>query len=166
MSRDWHFARDEYIAVHLSEAQWSSFVSSFNVGGGTPCTIDYVRGEGHKPYLPDRPITPIFKNEVDKKLGATIGHVKDTIKVIKENTANLSKAKQANILASLETTLRELESNLPFVSEQFGEHMETVVEKAKSEVNAYAMNTIVRLGLDVLKDHKTPEIELHTKKDE
>lgn len=54
------------------------------------------------------------------------------------------------LLAEIDTTRRGLSSSLPFVAEQFSEHMETVVVTAKVEVNAYVTQTIMKFGLKKL----------------
>lgn len=54
------------------------------------------------------------------------------------------------MIETLEKLEREISANLPFIAKSFGKHMETVVEKAKVEVNAYANAAIARAGLEAL----------------
>lgn len=44
----------------------------------------------------------------------------------------------------------QMTSNVPFRLQSFDEHMENTVEKAKTEVNAYAMNAVRAAGLEAL----------------
>lgn len=46
--------------------------------------------------------------------------------------------------------LRKLNDSLPFIAKQFDKHVETRVEKAKTEVHAWATSEIMRLGLQSL----------------
>src|SRR3546814_5396409 len=45
LSNDWHYGKDQMMEVNMSEAQWATFVSSMNVGSGTPCTLASVDGQ-------------------------------------------------------------------------------------------------------------------------
>lgn len=149
LSRDWHFARDSVVCVDLSEAQWATFVSSFNIGGGVPCTIDSI-GKEEMPDFPMRDAGQEFKGEASKKLKDSVKAIDDAIAAIEANTNGLSKKKVEAMTAGLRSARRDLVSNLPFVADQFGEYMESRVEKAKVEVNAYMTSTIQRAGLETL----------------
>jgi hypothetical protein len=164
LSRDWHFAKREIVAIDMSEAQWAAFVSSFNQGSGVPCTIAHREGRAI-PEFPLRDEGQEYKVEADAKLSASIESLKKTIKIVEENTVGLTKAKAAAILAPLQKTLQELQANLPFVAQSFGEHMETRVEKAKVEVNAYMTNTLARAGLEHLQAQAPLQITQAREKD-
>src|SRR3546814_19922091 len=60
----------------------------------------------------------------------------------------LPKGKTAALKARAAKAKQELESNLPYVAKQFGEHVESTVEKAKAEINAYMVTTLQRAGLE------------------
>lgn len=151
LSRDWHFSRNEIVSVDLSDAQWATFVSSFGVGEGVPCTIDSVGGKS-VPEFPLRDSGQEYKAEADAKLAESVKALEDAIEAVKVNTVGLTKAKAAALLEPLQKAHRELAANVPFVAKQFAEHMETRVEKAKVEVNAYMTDTLMRAGLAHLQD--------------
>lgn len=151
LSRDWHFATDELVEVALSEAQWATFVSSMNQGSGVPCTIQWVRGEGHMPSIPLRVEEDVTREEFSRKARQTAAHVAAAIEEIEgEIGASLSKAKREKILARLTRLRRDLDDSMPFIARSFDEHMETTVEKAKVEVNAYVQAAVMRAGLTAL----------------
>ncbi len=153
ISRDWHFQRGEIVEVCLSEAQWATFVSSFSVGSGVPCTIRARDGK-YVPEFPLRDSGQLYRAEADQKLMDSVNAIKRSITDVEANAIGLSKAKVASITDSLKKTLQELEKNLPFVAAQFSEHMEERVEKAKVEVEAYMTNAVVRAGLEALQEQK------------
>ena len=156
LSRDWHFAREEYIEVSLSEAQWATFVSSMNVGSGVPCTLNHHGGKG-VPQIPSAPKRQHqFRTEVDARLQAAMAELKALREGI-ENT-KLSGAAKKELLNHLSFAERDFSANIAFVASQFGEHIEQVTEHAKIEVNAYVQSTIVRAGLTALQ--ATPPISL------
>jgi hypothetical protein len=71
-------------------------------------------------------------------------------------TAKLSEKAKAELCGKIVHVENNLTPNLKFVSDQFGEHMEKIVEDAKIEVSAYVTNVITRAGLQSLTDGKPP----------
>jgi hypothetical protein len=160
LARDWHFPRKPLIGIMMSEAQWATFVSSFGVGGGTPCTLDHVNCK-MIPGFPLRDSGQIYKAEADAKLQGCIATIERAISEINSATSGLTKRKQAEVAGPLNRVLQELRSNLPFVSQSFGEHMEERVEKAKVEIEAHVGNAITRAGLKALREEDVrPFLEL------
>jgi hypothetical protein len=153
LARDWHFARQEHIEVHMSEAQWATFVSSFSIGEGVPCTINHLNGKS-VPEFPLRDSGQEFKREADDKLSKVVKELEQTLTFVRENTVGLSGTKVAKITARLETAIRETALNVPFIAQQFSEHIEERVEKAKVEVAAYTTATITRVGLDLIEKRR------------
>ena len=140
LNHDWHFAKEQYIEVELSEAQWATFVSSVGVGAGVPCTLRQRIGQ-RVPYLPDpTPRTEQFSGELSERLANILKRCDDLIAGAK------TKAQQSE----LQMLKQELQKNLPFVAGSFDSHMEKTVEAAKSEVHGYMTGAIQRAGLDAL----------------
>lgn len=148
LSSDWYHPRDTLIEVDLSEAQWATFVSSLNVGAGTPCTIDFIGGEGHMPELPRVDRKAQFGHEFDERLSRSTQAIREARDLL--DSLGLPKGKAGELRAKLEGALTNLNSNLSFVSKRFGEHMEETVENAKAEVHGYIHNHITRAGLDAI----------------
>lgn len=145
LSEERYHAGEEIIEVRMSEAQWATFVSSGNTFGGVPCTLTRLMGKGVPSIPPPPPVAEKFSSD----LNATLQSILDRIsEVEKAMSGPLSKTKVEALRSSLENIRDHLTANTEFVAEQFVEHMEQVVEDAKSEVNAYATQTLVRLGLD------------------
>jgi hypothetical protein len=148
-TRDWHFARNEFLTVAVSEAQWATFVSSFNQGSGVPCTI--ARRDGAMvPGFPLRDSGAEYKEDADETLTTAIKSLKQLRQQIEDGSAGLSKAKAKAMSDQVAKSIQELESNLPFVARRFSEHMEERVEKAKIEIHAYLGESVKRAGLEAL----------------
>jgi hypothetical protein len=148
LNRDWHFAGQEFVEVAMTEAQWATFVSSPNAGGGVPCTI--TRREGaFVPSLPN-PKTRVdqFSSELRESMAEAIQSAKKAIAEIDE--MGLPKGKAERLKAMHNGVLRNLESNFPFVASQFDEHMENTVEHAKQEIHGYMTSVLMRAGLESL----------------
>lgn len=149
LANDWfHGSNRPYIEIDLSEAQWATFVSSMNVGNGVPCTLAYRDGESI-PGLP-RPVdrTEQFSGEVRERMDKAISELDRLREMI--GASGLSQKKQAELLGAVEKAATNMGSNVRYVAEQFDEHMERTIEGAKTEVNAYVMNGVMRAGLAAL----------------
>lgn len=150
LSRDWHFQREEVVELYLSEAQWATFVSSMNVGGGVPCTLQRIEGVP-MPSIPFRAQHDDFKAELNGTVDGLLTRIDETIREMKEGIgASLSNKKRDELLYGLTRLRQDVASNIPFVAKSFGEHMEQSVEKAKIEVNAYVQAMVNRAGLEAL----------------
>ena len=161
LSHDWPLTKREIIAVDMSEAQWATFVSSFNLGGGVQCTLSHRDGKA-VPEFPLRDERLEFKTEIDKKLADSIASLDKLIAEVEANTTGLTKAKAAAILDPLRKTRQKLTANLPFVAKSFDQHMEKRTEKAKVEINAYMTSTLQRAGLEQLRSNERPPLLIET----
>ena len=157
LSSDWHFEKQNLIEVALSEAQYATLISAPN-RSGVPCTILWRETTGIVPGLPNRDNSKLFSQEHLENLQNTVRALKLQREEIVGATSKLSKKQQANVLGPLDAAIREIESNLPFLVKSFDEHMETTVEKAKIEVNAYVTETVHRAGLDAIQGKNKPLI--------
>ncbi len=149
LSRDWPFARKQLLSLSMSESQWATFVSSFGVGGGTQCTLEYVDGE-RLPSLPPRKTFSLYSDEAQASFKEAVDGVEKLKAIIQQAASKLPKKTQAELLGPIESVISMLASTLPFVKKSFDEHIEEGVEKAKAEVHAYATNTLLRAGLSAL----------------
>jgi hypothetical protein len=157
LNRDWHYERGHFIEVAMTEAQYAAFVGSPN-RSGVPCTIQ--RREGSMvPGIPRRDTTHIYSDEVTSKMRDMLTNLRAQREEILAATSKLSKVAQQQVVGSLSKAIQEIESNLPFVVESFNEHVETSIEKAKVEVEAYVTNTIMRAGLGALSERQQSLIE-------
>lgn len=163
LSRDWHFARGEIVEVWLSEAQWATFVSSFNLGSGVPCTIASDHGE-IVPGLPERKTFKLYAEEASESMAETIAKLRALEENMVAATSKLSKKAQDEVMRSVRDAIATLTSSIPFVRQSFDQHIEEGVERAKVEVNAYMMNAVREAGLQALATPQTPLL-IEEKKD-
>lgn len=162
LARDWHYSRNvPYIEIAMSEAQWATFVSSFSVGGGVPCTIQARDGK-MVPGIPYRDSGQEYKRETDEHLKKVLDTLTDLEKTFAEGSSGLSKKKQEELLAPLRSAIRTVHGSVPYIANSFSEFMEKRVEKAKVEVNAYMHSTIVSAGLKAITEQPgyQPPLEL------
>lgn len=161
LGRDWSFGEKEVIQVALSEAQWATFVSTMNVGDGVDCTIQRKSGSV-VPQLP-KPDSP--KNKAHEDIGNTLAELQTRLRELANELGDgaVSKTKAADIRRQMGWLADALTSNVEYTAKTFGEYVETTIEKAKIEVNAYATNIIHRTGIAALTDSAVvPVIEYRT----
>jgi len=151
LSTDWPFAQDELIEVALSESQWATFVSTMNAEG-TQCTIQHINRK-QVPQIPEpRSTIKDFKLEGAESAREALAQIDMLVKEIQGS--KLSQKQKDEWSKQLEFIRGRTRSSLRFVLQQFGEHMETTVNKAKTEISAYANHLIVRSGLSKLMGSK------------
>lgn len=124
------------ISVALSESQWAQFVSSLNVGTGVPCTLERLQDE----MIPGIERKVERKRQFESELHARLEGVRESIREAEDMVKALpvSQKKKDEILHQLRVAGGNMEPNLKFTADQFGEYMEDVVTKAKAEIHAYA----------------------------
>lgn len=150
LSNDWTHGKRELIEVAMSEAQWATFVSSMNIGSGVPCTLQHVLVAGQiTPRLPDPPDRrERFAAEMADNNVQALKSLGDLEAMIDE--LKLSGVAKGKLMAKVNHARREIGSSSKFVADQFDEHMESTVEKAKIEVNAYAIRKLNALGMEAI----------------
>lgn len=148
LSNDWVHPGEELIEVQMSEAQWAAFVSSLNMGGGVQCTLNHFDGNG----VPQLPRPKSRQDQFSKEMKQTFADAAKELRDLKQTieSMGLPKGKTNTILDSLNKVGASFTSSAPFVAEQFGEHMEEVVEGVKAEAHGYMTNLLLRAGLDAL----------------
>lgn len=155
LNSDWPFAGREMIEVELSEAQWATFVSSLNVGRGVQCTLRQVDGQ----MIPDLP----HRDEGKQYRKDMADQSKDAVAALNRALQTLSDAKMSvrdrtAIREAVEKAKQEITGNADFVMQCFDEHVETRMEKAKIEINAYLTQVVTAAGLTALQSQEPPLI--------
>lgn len=124
----------------MSHAQWAAMIATPNSGSGTPGTLRHILHE-EPPVHPqvDRR-TEKFGPELTQRFERAIA------KIDAMSEGRLTKAQKTE----LAMIRQEIVSNMPFVADQFSEHMETRTEKAKSDIEAHMNVAVNRVGLAAL----------------
>lgn len=148
LSSDWHYGDHQpMIEVALSEAQWATFVSSPNMAG-VPCTLQSFDKKQVPQLPPPASRTEQFSSEMKRDADDTVAACKELDDLI--DSLGLPKGKAEALRAKSRTIAAKVTSSMPFVADQFEEHMENVVEKAKAEVHGYMGGVLQRAGLQAL----------------
>jgi ElaB/YqjD/DUF883 family membrane-anchored ribosome-binding protein len=159
LNRDWTHARDLVTEFYFSESQWGQFVSSIGNGGGTPITFSRKPvGDYTLPQVPDYEVEETvatfskeMKKSVKKFTEYALGLSKEMEQLLAES-GTPSKTKMKELSKTLVDVLKHLPANLEFVETSFNEAMEDSVESAKSEVEGFVRNTLIKSGIEHLQN--------------
>jgi hypothetical protein len=166
LSNDWPHEREELIEIAMSEAQWAAFVASPNRGQGVQCTLQRI-GREQVPQIPaPEHKEKMFRLEARETAQETLNRIDKLAAKIADS--KLPKAQKEEFARDLEFIRDTSKGNLRFVLDQFGEHMETTIQKARTEISAYAHHLIVRTGLAKLvgKNDAKKILGYHEKEDQ
>lgn len=163
LSRDWTFSSGlPLIEINMSEAQWAHFVSSAGIGEGTSCTI-VSKTDGNYHRCEPVPETENVRSSFEKEafecannaldgMGKAMDALMDLVEKGKAGKKELTEVKNMLNMAYQDGT-----ANFAFVMKQFEEHVDTLVMEAKTEVEAYGLNTIRSIGLAAIAQNISPE---------
>jgi hypothetical protein len=154
LSNDWVHGSKEYIEVALSESQWATFVATPNVGTGVPCTLTYRApgGDGPVPQIaPPESRREQFRSELDQRLAEALQLVQEL-----HDAAPSKKLRDKAYMAMM-----KIRDGVPWVEDQFDEHTEKTVEKAKTEIASYIEGVIARAGIKTLGGEAPPMLALN-----
>lgn len=149
LSSDWHHARGQKIEVAMTEAQWATFVSSLNMGSGTPCTIERFNGEQIPVIEWEETKNGIFKAEFEDRMKTACSAL-DRLSKSLDDVPMSAKARK-EMKSTLSHITAEIGSNVEFTKDQFNRHMEKTVERAKQEIHGHMTHVAVTAGIETLK---------------
>lgn len=168
LSNTYYYGRSQILcSVMMSHAQFAEMITSMNIGSGVPVTIDFIADDvGQRPGIADtETLHEQIQNEVKErteKVTRTAAALEQEMKAMLADS-KVPKAKQAALLELARQITMELQSNMPFVLDQYQEAAEKVGAKAKAELEAYTTAVIHRLGEKALAALNEPPPKLALK---
>lgn len=158
LHRDWYFGKEHLIDVEMSSAQFVEMITTPNQGDGVPCTIRHLRGE-NIPNIP-RIATEVVrvKENFTKEMHDVAQTMRERADDIKKLTVKLPAKAREEIRVALDVMVQQLNSNVPFVLEQFDRATDRVVSAAKQEIEAFTTHAIHAAGLEAIADGRLPKM--------
>lgn len=154
---DFHFGGNRpLIKVALSEAQWVSFVSRMNIGGGTKCTLDFRPAPDAPMIAPELPKAEMAA----ERMGRRVQQIKDrksedikeyAAKLMAAATARLSKKELEQFRINLNVLVDGLYGSLDYGVQVLTEHKEDMVKDAMVEIDAALKGYIHKVGVDTIR---------------
>ncbi len=130
LSQDWIHGNKVILQAVMSPAQFAEAITSLGQGGGTPITLEFVVGDEQRLRPPPAPrVREQFEAEVHESMAQSVDIVDE-----------LTPKTKGSVRRRLEILRGRLQTNLPFVQEQFARQMDKTVTEAKAEVEAYALS--------------------------
>jgi hypothetical protein len=150
----YHAFRQPVVQLELSAVQFSTLLTTMNMGDGTPCTLRYIDGQAI-PYIPEELETEQEKVAVNfkKEMTTLSKELQEATTQVKEilSKKSLLKSDREAIQSAFDKVTSFWSSHAPFVMDQFAESTEKVSNAAKAEVDAFMTNALVATGLETLK---------------
>jgi hypothetical protein len=154
----------ELAKVRMSFAQFAQFITTQNVGSGTPCTIARVIGDEKEPYANQwggRPDPPDPKPFIDKFRGVgkeraqkildSIERASAMMKNIFEGDVSPTKKNLKVVADAMASAHQDVKSNLPYLMECLDEEMEHKMANAVTEFESYVAGSLQEKGLEVMR---------------
>lgn len=138
---------DNIVEVAMSMAQWGAFVSSFNHGDGVPCTITVRDGATVEQEVDPESRLAVTAQEVADKTRQGIAEIMAAAAAVKEAASTGKKGPLNAALHDLDCAIGNLPSNMRFAANSLTEHAETVVTKARFDIEAAVAQHAATLGI-------------------
>lgn len=145
---------EELIAVEFTSAQFVELITNMNNGSGVPCTIRHVKGERIPNPPPIETEVQRIKSTFGDQLKERVAEMKTRRKEVEKLTAGLSAKARNQLRIELDCMVMQLESNIPFVMDQFHEASDNVVTAAKQEIEAFAIHRVQMAGTAALAEQQ------------
>ena len=175
LSRDWfHGDHDmnggrDYIEVDLSPAQYAELLTTMNAGVGVPCSIRYLNGRTVDPcpdeLLEAEQVREGFE-ETTNGLAKRMKIFTIKMKEIFEKKTPVTQKDKEELKGLYAMVIQQVESNMPFVIDQFHTAAGKIITQAKAEVDAFMTHAIHNAGIKAISSGKEPIPALHSKNEE
>lgn len=145
------------IEFSLSTAQWAAMITSFGLGEGVPCTLNYIR-DGKTVRVPE--IEPIestrerFDRQIEESARRQVEKMQGVLAELGELVAKgkAGKKELAELYSTMSSGLGNLPLDLAFTSTLLQEQMDGIVASGKAELEAVALGVAQRMGLKAISD--------------
>ena len=152
-NNDHYFAsnkfEDMFVEIEMSYSQFAEAITSHGMGMGVPVTV--VRQGGHRmSHCPFEDKQTLFREESKDFAQEIVDSLRERsaqIKILLAEKRTLSKADRDMIAGVLNSTLQDVEQNMPYVHDMYMEQMDKTTLEAKGEVEAFVQNKMNQIAL-------------------
>jgi hypothetical protein len=156
LNEDRHYADRRLVTIDMTYEQWARFVSSFGIGMGTPCTLVQITNKQYEKCPEPEHFASKFQTDLRRTMAEATQHLEGLIAKLKESNLPgnkpLGKTEQKVVLHDIEMALMQIKSNIPFLEQQFDEHMEHKVAAALVEIEGVVSHGLRQAGLEKLRE--------------
>ncbi len=141
LSNNWFNGKEVIAEIEMTEAQFAQAICGMNIGDGVPCTLRHHRSGPvvNAPACPDTSERQSIDDEFAKNMKRLASQMNEVVAAAAALVAKptASKADREALLIKAKMAKQEIESNLPFVQQQFNEAMDGVVTESKLEMESF-----------------------------
>ncbi len=148
------YPKRQIASVALSESQFAEFISSWNIGEPTPCTLmrrpdtDF-KLTSHQAPMPEKSHRETFEDVIDQGVKSVQDEINKWADEIEAMTKGRLTKKDAERMRVVLSCLRQNpEASLRFAHDRLNEGMEKMAARAKLEIEAAGRALLGRLGLN------------------
>ncbi len=143
LNRDRRHSTTTLMEFAMSHAQWGAFVSSFGDGGGVPATLLYDQ-DG---IVPSEPVSEsrLTKSarEVGDAGGKALAEIRESYEALEAAfERGAGKREMRDLIHTLKHRIQNGPANMKFAATSLTEHVENVVTKAKTDIEAMAVAAV------------------------
>lgn len=154
-------SRKSIITIALTEQQFASLITTMNVGGGTPCTIQRRSGVSVDP--PPPPVKPAQAcrqtlTEKGKKMAEELLSIERDLGALIDGDKPPGKTALRELLKRLHYAQCPLTDGMPFLYEQYHEALENAARDAETALHGRVISLFQKLGLDAAKATPIPRL--------
>jgi flagellar biosynthesis component FlhA len=128
------------------------YVSSLNMGSGTPCTIIRNEGKEVESCPADTTASEYRKEALEdcKEILDDIEQASEIVNKISQKKTPLNGKEKEELISSIRKVKQQVKNNLPFLVEQLQSTMDKVVEHAKIEIENHFAKTLQEAGVEYI----------------
>lgn len=156
LNEDRHYGNRRIVTIDMSYEQWARFVSSFGIGMGTPCTLKQVMTKKYADCPEPEHFASKFQDDLKRTMREATSKLDGLVSKLSESNLPgnkpLGKKEQATVLRDIQSALMQIKSNIPYLEEQFDEHMEKKVSAALVEIEGVVSHGLREAGLEKLRE--------------
>jgi len=140
------------IKLRLTSGQFAELITSMNMGGGIPCTIERLMGKKVEELPKIQSKEENVHDKFEERMKAFQKTLESNQRKIAELTTkpNLTKNDRAEINQITQLVNQEISDNIPYFTRCFKETMDATVFEAKLEVENAILHKVNALGLTEL----------------
>ncbi len=148
-----YFAKHQpLIEVRMSASQFAEAITSMNMGGGVPVTLESVRGR-HMPRCQEETIADLANKGLKDKMNNFADKItkgNGRVKAILEKKGTIKVGERKEIGDIISMLMQDLRSNIPFLHTCMTEAYDKTATAAKADIEAFYTGAIMKLGKDAL----------------
>jgi hypothetical protein len=150
----------------MSETQWAHLVASSGMGSGTPVTIERGPPEGTQyqivPGFQLETIKSTFESDLIATAKRTAEDIKKATDLVKEflkpGSGSMKKSDIQALLSTLIHAGEHFPANMDYMHRRFTDSMEEAMSAAKTEIEAYALDTMARMGASAIEQSQSSPV--------